>query len=197
MLRKSIQTLVSVLLLSAGAVLLSGCESARKAVGLEKDAPDEFSVYSRAPLSVPPEYNLRPPEPGTARPQEGDTRDQALSALQSGGATTASPSPTPATNAVLSNASPGLAVLMQQAGADKADPSIRQLVNSETRALAADETKFTETILFWNDSAEYGTVVDPAAETKRIQENQALGKPINEGAVPTIKRKSKDYLFTW
>ena len=37
------------------AVLVAGgCEGARKAIGLEKAAPDEFSVYTRAPLSLPP-----------------------------------------------------------------------------------------------------------------------------------------------
>ena len=47
------------------AVLVAGgCEGARKAIGLDKAAPDEFSVYTRAPLSMPPEYGLRPPAPG-------------------------------------------------------------------------------------------------------------------------------------
>ena len=32
--------------------------------------PDEFRVVRKAPLTVPPEYNLRPPTPGSARPQE-------------------------------------------------------------------------------------------------------------------------------
>ena len=38
------------------AVLVAGgCDSARETIGLEKAAPDEFSVYTRAPLSLPPE----------------------------------------------------------------------------------------------------------------------------------------------
>ena len=32
--------------------------------------PDEFAVESRAPLTVPPDFDLRPPEPGAPRPQE-------------------------------------------------------------------------------------------------------------------------------
>ena len=33
--------------------------------GLDKRPPDEFTVYSRAPLSLPPNYDLRPPgDPG-------------------------------------------------------------------------------------------------------------------------------------
>lgn len=59
------------------AMALGGCEGVRNSLGLGKNAPDEFQVVSRAPLSLPPDYNLRPPAPGTPRPQEGTARDQA------------------------------------------------------------------------------------------------------------------------
>ncbi|MGH7091913.1 MAG: DUF3035 domain-containing protein [Stellaceae bacterium] len=54
----------------AAALLLSGCTGFKQMVGLEQQAPDEFAVESRAPLTVPPDLNLRPPEPGAPRPQE-------------------------------------------------------------------------------------------------------------------------------
>jgi hypothetical protein len=63
------------------AVALSGCEGVKKELGLGKNPPDEFQVVSRAPLSLPPDYNLRPPEPGAPRPQEGTARDQAETAV--------------------------------------------------------------------------------------------------------------------
>ena len=47
----------------------------------EKAAPDEFAVYQRAPLSLPPNYNLRPPSPGENRPQSVNPRDRARAAL--------------------------------------------------------------------------------------------------------------------
>ena len=51
-------------------VLLSGCLSAcsgvKKKLGLENSAPDEFLVTSRAPLSLPPEYDLRPVTDGSS-----------------------------------------------------------------------------------------------------------------------------------
>ena len=55
--------------LALAVTLLSGCESARKAFSGDKNAPDEFAVYSRPPLSLPPDYRLRPPPPGTFPPQ--------------------------------------------------------------------------------------------------------------------------------
>ena len=67
--------------LALGTLVLSGCGSARQTFGLDRKPPDEFSVLTRAPLAVPPEYKLRPPTPGAPRPQELDTRQQAASAV--------------------------------------------------------------------------------------------------------------------
>ena len=63
------------------AVGLTGCSGVREVLGYTKQSPDEFQVYARAPLSLPPDFSLRPPAPGTPRPQEGTARDQAQSAV--------------------------------------------------------------------------------------------------------------------
>ena len=44
--------------------MLAGCSGFKQAIGLEATPPDEFAVESRAPLTVPPDFDLRPPEPG-------------------------------------------------------------------------------------------------------------------------------------
>src|ERR1051326_8023507 len=36
----------------------------------ENRGPAEFAVESRAPLTIPPDFELRPPAPGASRPQE-------------------------------------------------------------------------------------------------------------------------------
>ncbi|MBQ8465088.1 MAG: DUF3035 domain-containing protein [Alphaproteobacteria bacterium] len=41
-------------------VMLCSCGLTKKDLGLEKNAPDEMMVVSRAPLSIPPEFGLRP-----------------------------------------------------------------------------------------------------------------------------------------
>ena len=62
---------VAVLTLAATAALaVSACGSIKQGIGLTKVVPDEFVTVSTAPLSVPPEYGLRPPAPGQPRPQE-------------------------------------------------------------------------------------------------------------------------------
>ena len=49
-------------------LLVGGCSNIRETLGLSKQSPDEFKVVSRAPLSMPPDYNLKPPTPGAPRP---------------------------------------------------------------------------------------------------------------------------------
>ena len=46
--------------LLATCVALSACGVMREQLGFEKNSPDEMLVVSRAPLSVPPEFGLRP-----------------------------------------------------------------------------------------------------------------------------------------
>ena len=56
-----------------------------------KRVPDEFAVVQRAPLTIPPDFELRPPRPGEVRPQTGTTSDQARAALVGPPARTTSP----------------------------------------------------------------------------------------------------------
>jgi hypothetical protein len=60
---------------------LSGCGS----TGLfNRDRPDEFAVSRQAPLVIPPDFALTPPNPGAPRPQANDASQQALDALFGG-----------------------------------------------------------------------------------------------------------------
>ncbi len=53
------------LLLSlASLLLLPSCESIREGLGFEKDPPKEFIISTKPALTLPPDYNLRPPQPG-------------------------------------------------------------------------------------------------------------------------------------
>ena len=74
-----------VIIAAAMTVLLAGCGSSRGLVGGK--GPDEFAVSRAAPLVIPPDFALRPPAPGTPRPQEADSSTQALQAMFGGQAT--------------------------------------------------------------------------------------------------------------
>ena len=50
-------------------VTVSGCtQQSRRYFGLERTPPDEFLVVNHVPLTVPPDFGLRPPAPNTSRP---------------------------------------------------------------------------------------------------------------------------------
>ena len=65
-------------------LLLVGCgENTARSLGFIRDAPDEFRVTTRAPLSMPPDMagGLPPPRPGAVRPMERSARDEAEAVL--------------------------------------------------------------------------------------------------------------------
>lgn len=68
-------------LLAATMTLLAGCGSS----GISNRArPDEFAVQRQAPLVIPPDFALVPPQPGAPRPVDGTASQQTLDALFGG-----------------------------------------------------------------------------------------------------------------
>jgi hypothetical protein len=43
-------------------LLLSSCENVQKGLGMKKDTPDEFLIEKRNPLTMPPNFDLLPPD---------------------------------------------------------------------------------------------------------------------------------------
>src|SRR3569623_575159 len=128
---------LKLLVLAAGVIILAGmslagCESTKNALGLNKVVPDEFRVVTKAPLVVPPDYALRPPEPGEPRPQELQPASAARLALLG------------QRDAV--TRSPGEQLLVAKAGADKADPLARYLVNDDNSNHTNKKPTFAEHI---------------------------------------------------
>ena len=68
----------SILVLAGASALLAGCGGG----GLfNHDRPDEFAVQRQAPLVVPPDFSLTPPQPGAPRPADQTSQQQAQDAL--------------------------------------------------------------------------------------------------------------------
>jgi len=76
---------VASVLCLAGPLLIAGCSDFKKSIGLEPTLPDEFAVESRAPLTIPPDFELRPPQPGASRPQEKSADQQAKQLIEQAG----------------------------------------------------------------------------------------------------------------
>ena len=182
------------LIVATALVLVAGCSGLKEDLGIGvKRPPDEFTTYSRAPLSLPPDYGLRPPAGSTGASQAAAPREMARQAMmgspQAGAGTT-----TGATTSSLAGISPGQQVLLERTGGAKASPEIRSQVNRETTVLAEADQSFVERLMFWSDTPDPATVVNAGQEARRIQENQALNKPLSEGETPTIRRKPKALL---
>jgi len=43
-------------------ILLNSCENVKKGLGMQKDAPDDFLIEKRNPLTMPPNFDLLPPD---------------------------------------------------------------------------------------------------------------------------------------
>jgi hypothetical protein len=66
-------------------LLLPGCSDLRVALGMDRVGPDEFAVESRAPLTIPPDFELRPPQPGAPRPQDVTSAERARRVIDAAG----------------------------------------------------------------------------------------------------------------
>ena len=188
--------LSALLLVAATGFALSGCSFLTDAVGLGKHPPDEFQVVTHPPLEMPPNNDLSPPKPGAPRPQEESAPQVAEAAvLGSGGQAEGTDTASSTQIIPTAPASPGEDAFLQTAGVAKADPKIRQLVNTEADQEAdAIKNNLYNKIIFWQTPAPPGTVVDAKAEQKRLQENAALGQPLTQGPTPVIVRKKRAML---
>lgn len=178
--------------LLAGALLATGCEKTRNVIGLDKQSPDEFAVVPRAPLSVPPDYGLRPPTPGAQRPQEQTVRNQARDILLDDARANSAAAAREA--AASGKVSLGEASLLARAGALNTGSSIRSVVDRENTAMVQAAESVFNKVFFWRESDPPGTVVDAEKESRRLREASANGDPPNKGDVPVIKRRERGIL---
>lgn len=129
---KKIAVLVST---SFAAALVTGC------AGLSgSTSPDEFRVVKKAPLVVPPDYSLRPPEAGQGLPFEVDpTRAGTASAFGSD---------------IGQNASAAERALVAAAGANAVSPVVREQVDWEEARIIRKSTRVSDRVMSWDGSEE-------------------------------------------
>jgi hypothetical protein len=171
-------------------LLLGGCSdfSLSRTFGLVHDTPDEFTVVTRAPLSMPPDFTLRPPQPGALRPTEQSDRSLAESALV----------PQLALGGTRAGMTPGQAALVRDAGG-RAPADIRRRVDQEA-LLASSDDSFIDKILYWRKPDSQHAVVDADEEARRLRQNAALGQSPVTGDTPIIREKKTGWfqdLFGW
>lgn len=155
-----------IFLVTASSALLVGCQSTSKALGLRKDAPNEFNILTKAPLVIPPEYSLRPPRIGESSAENNYSQQAAREALIG--------------NIDAAEPTRGEVVLMTKAGVGRANQEIRLEIDGQN-SVERKTDSFADRVMFWRDGQivnEKGEVqpLDPESEAKRMESiNAATG----------------------
>jgi hypothetical protein len=160
-------THLTLLLGASFALVLSGCSSAKESLGLTRSTPDEFMVVKHAPLAMPPDYNLRPPAPGTPRPQEQSTDQMARTAIFGG---------EPANESSATAPDSAETALLQQAGTAQANPNIRNVVDQETTDLEKNDKTVAGKLLGIGSDGDKAKVINAREEAERLQNYQTPGE---------------------
>ncbi len=184
--------------LAAAGLSLTGCESIRDAAGLTKQSPDEFAITTKAPLIIPPEYNLRPPHPGAPPTNQTSPSEDAQTALFTSQSTAPS----------AGGYSQAEQQLLAKAGATGADDSIRRRIAADAASSEDTDESLSDELLFGSSNPNpNGTPVNADAEAQRLDTARTAGQPpapAPEPAQPQQTDNSKsdsgswlDDLFNW
>jgi len=182
----------------ASLLALTACSgnTVKTTLGLDRGAPDEFRVVSRPPLSVPPQFSLRPP---------GSAADSSLGQLPtSGQAKALMIGGTPAADVTVGKATTPTATsksrttaeseFLKNVGAGQADPMVRDKI-TEDRIIVQQQPEETS---WWNifssSSAKKDPLVNANQESQRIKTNEDAGQPVTQGDTPVVKDRDTGLL---
>ncbi|MEO1642186.1 MAG: DUF3035 domain-containing protein [Pseudomonadota bacterium] len=147
-------------IIAAGAALV-GATACASGGNSNPRAPDEFRVVTKAPLVVPPDFNLRPPATGQALPAEvteGATVSSVAFGAQLG-----------------QNASSSERALVAAANANSVNPIVRTQVDFEEAKIIRKTTDVSDRIMFWRNDGTQETG-DSATGGESVQIERGSGE---------------------
>jgi hypothetical protein len=148
-------TKLSLLLVTGTALALAtACASGAPAT------PNEFKVVTKAPLTVPPEYNLRPPQAGSSLPAEVNPELAGTS--------------TAFGTSLGNDASASERALVKAAGAQATNPVIRAQVDYEETKTLRKSKSAVDKVLFWRKTGQG----DAPIEEGPVQDNATGNEPV-------------------
>ncbi len=168
-------------------IALTACSGVRDQLGLNRQPPDEFTVVRKAPLVLPPNFNLRPPTPGSPAADRSTPATELARRALTGDRTAPQPD---------AQQSTGERALLRRAGTNRAEPDIREVLLAETTQLRDRDDTLVNRLIFWRDpNAEEEDVLDPTAESRRLREaSLSNGNTDLGGETPTIRRRGRSLL---
>ncbi len=168
-------------------IALTACSGVRDQLGVNRQPPDEFTVVRKAPLVLPPNFNLRPPTPGSPAADRSTPATELARRALTGDRTAPQPD---------AQRSTGEQALLRRAGTNRAEPDIREVLLAETTQLRDRDDTLVNRLIFWRDpNAEEEDVLDPTAESRRLREaSLSNGNTDLGGETPTIRRRGRSLL---
>ncbi|MEM9059552.1 MAG: DUF3035 domain-containing protein [Pseudomonadota bacterium] len=176
-------------LIIAVAIGVSGCESISgpfDAITSRPPAPDEFAVLARKPLQMPRSVDLPEPRLGERSVLEPDPSQDAIVALLGSSAAKQ-----------VQPVSAGESALLSAANARAEQTEIRRVLQEET--LAAEESQPYEAPTIFElfsdeeDAPDPETLINPAAESRRLQAEGVAAAPIDPTEAPADAVAENDF----
>jgi len=167
------------------ALVLVGCDSIREAAGVTKEPPDEFAVVTKAPLVMPPDYNLRPPKPGAAPTNQ-------YSPTESAAASMFGEDPAEIAKQMTGDYSQEEKLILATSGAAVSDHAIRQQLAADAKSMEATNDDLTNKLLFQTGpDPQAGNPLDSDSEKQRLDAAKS-SKQTNSTVTPDDAKDSKD-----
>jgi Protein of unknown function (DUF3035) len=167
------------------AFVLVGCDSIREAAGVTKEPPDEFAVVTKAPLVMPPDYNLRPPKPGAAPTNQ-------YSPTESAAASMFGEDPAEIAKQMTGDYSQEEKLILATSGAAVSDHAIRQQLAADAKSMEATNDDLTNKLLFQTGpDPKAGNPLDSDSEKQRLDAAKS-SQQTNSTVTPDDAKDSKD-----
>lgn len=149
----------------------TACMTRSSNYAVNPNSPDEFRVITKPPLTIPPEFNLRPPAVGTTQPSEvvqaRETRNRVFG-----------------TDNFAFGASASERALVLAAGANAVSPYIRSIVDFQEAGVIRRSDRLTDRIIQWwgsedqiQEAAQDSATAGGEVEINRVDKRKRLKLP--------------------
>lgn len=166
---------------------LTACDSAKKSLGMGRSSPNEFGVVSRSPLTVPPEFRLRPPVTNPNLAASEALQSEAQTALF--GTSEAKKS-----EAMMKNLSPSEQALLQGAKVNQFDAATKADLAAQVPDPVLQDAELTDSIRNLGNVPKADTKAEGAKKpvaTKPATKVAAAAPVETSAASPTVGTTSR------
>ena len=160
-------------------LLLNSCGGVKEKIGIIKKAPDEFQVYESKPLSVPPNFELRPPAEGEILANEND--ESIIFSDE---------------NNIDKNLTLSDEMLLISLGEKEIEKNIRKIINDENSIQEVDKSLLDKIInfepIFEGKKNKESEIINAVEEKKRIEDLKSDIKSIETNLEDTENNNETD-----